>query len=70
MSAPYSNSCCNNAAHDNLDVVIQRQNDIAELIVSPHLLAAREISVFDGKPLTYQSFIHAFEHLIENKTKK
>ena len=61
-----------NAAHDNLDVVIQRQSDIAELIVSQQnlsLLPAREISVFDGNPLSYQSFIHAFEHLIEDKTK-
>ena len=45
-----------NAAHDNLDVVIQRQNDIAELIVSQHNLSklpVREISVFDGDPLAY-----------------
>lgn len=25
--------------------------------------------MFDGNPLAYQSFIHAFEHLIEDKTK-
>lgn len=43
-----------------------------ELIVSQQklsLLPAREIAVFGGNPLTYQSFIHAFEHLIEDNTK-
>ena len=60
------------AAHDNLTVIIQRQHDIAELIVSQQnlsLLPAREMSVFDGNPLAYQSFIHTFEHMIEEKTK-
>lgn len=32
-------------------------------------LLPREVSVFDGNPLAYQSFIHAFEHMIEEKTK-
>lgn len=66
------NRIVTHAAQDNLDVVIRRQNDIAELIVSQQNLSrlpAREISVFDGNPLAYQSFIHAFEHLIEDKTK-
>lgn len=56
-----------NAARDHLDVVMQRQNDVAELVVSQQnlsLLPASEISVFDGNPSAYQSFIHAFEHLI------
>ncbi|KAJ8402854.1 hypothetical protein AAFF_G00361680 [Aldrovandia affinis] len=32
------------------------------------LLPAREIAVFNGDPLTYQSFIRAFEYLVEDKT--
>lgn len=49
--------------HDNLSTVVQRQRDIADLIVMQRklaLLLAREITVFDGDPLTYQSFMQAF----------
>ncbi|XP_034086675.1 uncharacterized protein LOC117555808 [Gymnodraco acuticeps] len=60
-----------NETHDNLDTVIQRQRDIADLIIMQQkltLLPTMEIKVFDGDPLEYQSFMRAFEHLIEDKT--
>lgn len=60
-----------NAAHDNLEVVIQKQSDIIELVSQQKLslLPAREIFVFNGNPVGYQSFIHAFDYLIEDKTR-
>ena len=60
-----------NNEHGSMNAVIQRQSDIAKLVVSQQklsLLPSREISMFDGNPLEYQSFIHAFKHFIENKT--
>lgn len=49
--------------HDKLSTVIQRSKDIADLVVMLQkiaLLPAREITVFDGDLLTYQSFMQAF----------
>ena len=51
--------------------VMQRQNDIAALLVQQNLcsvLPARNIPVFDGDPLQYRSFIRAFENGVEMKT--
>lgn len=53
----------------NLLNVAQRQNDIAELLILQQkhsLLPSREIPVFD--PLSFRSFMQAFEHGIEDKT--
>ena len=50
---------------------MQRQNDIAALLVQQNLcsvLPARNIPVFDGDPLQYRSFIRAFENGVEMKT--
>ncbi len=50
---------------------MQRQNDIAALLVQQNLcsvLPSRNISVFDGDPLQYRSFIRAFENGVEAKT--
>lgn len=58
--------------HDSRNRVMQRHSDIAELIVSQQkrsLLAAGEMTVFNGSPLTQQSFIHASEHLAEDQKK-
>ena len=51
--------------------VMQRQNDIAALLVQQNLcsvLPVRNIPVFDGDPLQYRSFIRAFENGVEEKT--
>jgi len=51
--------------------VMQRQNDIAALLVQHNLcsvLPVRNTPVFDGDPLQYKSFIRAFENGVEEKT--
>lgn len=56
---------------DNFLTVMQRQNDIADLLALQHKqvsLPAREIPVFDGNPLNYQTFMRAFHDGIEEKT--
>ncbi len=56
---------------NNFLTVMQRQNDIADLLVWQHKqasLPARQIPVFEGNPLNYQIFIRAFQHNIEEKT--
>eukprot|EP00063_Salmo_salar_P065884 XP_014040719.1 PREDICTED: uncharacterized protein LOC106593859 [Salmo salar] len=60
-----------NASHDNLSTVMQRQNEIADLLVLQHkqaTLPVREIPMFDGDPLNFRPFMRAFEHGIEDKT--
>lgn len=49
--------------NDNFLKVMQRQNDIAVLLVLQHKqtsLPPREIPVFNGNPLNYQIFMKAF----------
>ncbi|KAK0150310.1 hypothetical protein N1851_008772 [Merluccius polli] len=56
---------------NSLTAGTQRQSDIADLIIMQQklsLLPAREVTVYDGDPLTYHSFIRSFEYLIEGKT--
>lgn len=53
--------------------IMQKQNYIAALLVQQNLCAvlpSRNISVFDGDPLQYRSFIKAFENGVEAKTDK
>lgn len=50
---------------------MQRQNDIAALLVQKNLssvLPSRSIPVLDGDPLHYRSFIRPFENGVEEKT--
>lgn len=60
---------------DNSDqrflTVLERQNQITSLLVeqqSLFLLPKRDLQVFDGDPLQYQTFIRGFEHNIEGRT--
>lgn len=51
--------------------VLERQNEITSLLVeqqSLFLLPKRDLQVFDGDPLQYQTFIRGFEHNIEGRT--
>lgn len=51
--------------------VLERQNQITSLLVgqqSLFLLPKRDLQVFDGDPLQYQTFITGFEHNIEGRT--
>ena len=51
--------------------VMQKQNLITEMLVKHQKqaqLPVKEVTVFKGDPLTYRSFIRAFEHAIEQKT--
>ncbi|KAJ8406743.1 hypothetical protein AAFF_G00296590 [Aldrovandia affinis] len=66
-----ANSTTSHDAPNTGDLTTRGQRDIADLIIMQQklaLLPAREIAVFNGDPLTYQSFIRAFEYLVEDKT--
>lgn len=56
----------------NICSIMQKQNEITALLVQQQqsgTLPQRDIPVFDGNPLQYRTFIRAFEHGIEDKTK-
>ncbi len=56
---------------DSLHEVLQRQNEVTEMLIKQQNLSQlpqRDISTFTGDPLTYRSFIRAFEHAIDSKT--
>ncbi|KAJ8391888.1 hypothetical protein AAFF_G00083590 [Aldrovandia affinis] len=66
-----ANSTTSHDALNTGDLTTRGQRDIADLIIMQQklaLLPAREIAVFNGDPLTYQSFMRAFEYLVEDKT--
>lgn len=51
--------------------MLHRQKELTELMVRQQnlsLLPKRDLPVFDGDPLSFQPFIYAFEHSIENNT--
>ncbi len=51
--------------------LLQQQNDITSLLVktqTSQLLLHREIPVFSGDPLQFNTFMKAFEHCVEAKT--
>lgn len=54
----------------NLLNVIQRQSDLADLLMLQHKqssLPSRQIPVFDGDPLSFQTFICAFKYVLKIK---
>lgn len=56
---------------DSLHKVLQRQNEVTEMLIKQQSLSQlpqRDISTFTRGPLTYRSFIRAFEHSIDSKT--
>lgn len=58
-------------ASQTLIAVMQRQNDIAEVLATQQRLSTlppQNISIFSGDPLEYRLFIRAFEHGVECKT--
>lgn len=58
-------------SHDNLGTLVRTQKEIADLVIMQQnlsLLPKRQVPVYDGNPLSYQSFMHAFKYLIEDKT--
>lgn len=57
--------------HDRLITVLEKQNEITSLLVERQsllLLPRRDIQIFDGDPLQFQTFMMTFEHSIEEKT--
>lgn len=51
--------------------VMQKQNAITEMLVKQQTrsyLPPEDIAVFKGDPLTYKSFVRAFEHAVDSKT--
>lgn len=56
---------------NSLVKILENQNQLTSLLVKQqrlHSLPKGNITVFDGNILQYKSFIHSFEHIIENKT--
>lgn len=56
---------------DGLCRIMQRQNDITEMLVKQQnvsQLPQRDVPIFSGDPLSYRSFIRAFEQATETKT--
>lgn len=56
---------------DGICSIMQRQNEITEMLVRQQhtsQLPKRDVPIFYGDPLSYQSFIRAFEQTIESKT--
>lgn len=56
-------------SQDNLGTLVQTQKEIADLVTMQQnlsLLPKREVPVYDGNPLSYQSFMYAFKYLIED----
>lgn len=56
---------------DGICKIMQRQNEITEMLVnqqSMSQLPQRDVPLFSGDPLSYHSFIRAFEQAIETKT--
>ena len=59
------------AQSSDLTNIIQRQTDLADLLVTQQKeskLPRREVLVFGGDPLTFRPFMKAFKHNIEDKT--
>ena len=55
-----------------LQELLQQQNDITKLLIDQHKkspILPCEIPNFNGDSLEYRSFVRAFEHGIEDKTK-
>lgn len=55
----------------NVLQVMNKQNEITEMLVKQNQMSQlpiKEVTVFKGDPLTYKSFIRAFEQTIEIKT--
>lgn len=60
----------NSGEQNNIYSVMDKQNEITALLIHQQCLSSmpkREIQVFDGDPLQYQTFIKSFEHSIESK---
>ena len=70
VSSSVAQPASNNAQQSNVYTVMEKQNEITALLLQQQCLSSmpkREIDVFDGDPLKYQTFIKSFEHNIESK---
>ena len=59
------------SSHDVDFQMLQTQKQLIDVMIMQQnisLLPKREVPVFDGDPLSFQSFIHAFKYLIEDKS--
>ena len=53
---------------DSICGIMQRQNEITTMLMEQQMsanLPQRDITIFDGDPLQYISFIQTFEHCVE-----
>lgn len=70
-SAAPTNHLQQAATSDGICKIMQRQNDITEMLVKHQRMSQlprRDVPIFYGEPLSYHSFIRAFEQTIESKT--
>ena len=59
-----------NTMDQNICGILQKQNDITSMLMQQQMSATlpqREMTIFDGDPLHYISFIRTFEHCVESK---
>ena len=69
-TAPTSRAPPGTLGSDQLHRVLERQNDLTNLLVKQQqtaFLPKRDIAIFDGDIMQYQSFIASFELVIESK---
>ncbi len=62
-----------NSVHgNNIHTILKQQTDLNEMLLkqkSMALLPTRKVSVYNGDPMSFITFMQAFEYNIENKTK-
>lgn len=61
----------NDSEEGNILKLIDKQNEIAALLVQQNNLSSlppREVPVFDGDPLRYHDFMRTFEEMVEKKS--
>lgn len=59
------------AKDDHMNQILENQSSLTRILLKQQLLSTLpqgNIPPFDGHILEYKSFIHSFEHCIENKT--
>lgn len=70
-SSPQREPRHDTAGDTTMTAMLHRQKELTELMVRQQnlsLLPKRDVPVFNGDPMSYQSFILAFEHSIESNT--
>ncbi len=66
----HGSSVQNDVSNQNILKLIDKQSEIATLLVKQHILSSlppREIPYFDGDPLRFHEFMRSFEEVVEKR---